>query len=71
MAIVACSAGEILKAYAVQVVFDSAVMASMKLLKKAVVLIVIYLLVLFVTYTFLNFCKGRFVQKCRIDVKNQ
>lgn len=71
VAIAAYSAGEILKAYAAQVVFDSAAMASMELLKKAVVLVIIYLFVLFVTYTFLNFCKGRFVQKCMIDVKNQ
>lgn len=71
IAMCAYSAGEIMKAQVMKLAIDAAVDTSMALFQKAVILGIVYLLVLWVTYTFDYWCQEKFARKCMISVKNQ
>lgn len=67
----AYTASELMKAYVMQLVLDSATQMSMQLFQKAFITFVLYLPTFLLTYTFLYFCKEKFVVKCSISIKNQ
>lgn len=67
----AYTASELMKAYVMQLVLDSATQMSMQLFQKAFITFVLYLPTFLLTYTFLYFCREKFIVKCSIAIKNQ
>ncbi len=67
----AYTASELMKAYVMQLVLDSATQMSGQLFQKAFITFVLYLPTFLLTYIFLYFCREKFIVKCSISIKNQ